>query len=93
MATVAQKLAATLKEMGVQYIFGIPGGKWIDYMAAIEAVDGLNFIIVSNESSCGFLDRAPMPAFTAVKGPIIVEAKIDPQDYDGLLLRGNRCSA
>ena len=55
MATVAQKLAATLKEMGVQYIFGVPSGNWIDYMAAIEAVDGLNFILVSNESSCGFM--------------------------------------
>lgn len=55
MATVAQKLATTLKEMGVQYIFGVPSGNWIDYMAAIEAVEGLNFILVSNESSCGFM--------------------------------------
>ena len=55
MATVAQKLAATLKEMGVQYIFGVPSGNWIDYMAAIEGVDGLEFILVTNESSCGFM--------------------------------------
>lgn len=55
MATVARKLAATLKEMGVQYIFGVPSGNWIDYLDAIEAVDGLNFILVSNESSCGFM--------------------------------------
>ena len=55
MSTVAQKLATTLKEMGVQYIFGVPSGNWIDYMAAIEAVDGLEFVLVSNESSCGFM--------------------------------------
>ncbi len=55
MATVAQQLAATLKELGVQYIFGVPSGNWIDYMAAIEDVDGLEFILVTNESSCGFM--------------------------------------
>ena len=55
MATVAQTLAATLKEVGVRYVFGVPSGNWIDYMAAIEAVDGLDFVLVSSESSCGFM--------------------------------------
>ena len=55
MTTVAQQLATTLKEIGVRYIFGVPSGNWIDYMAAIESTDGLDFILVSNESSCGFM--------------------------------------
>ncbi|KPJ78322.1 MAG: acetolactate synthase [Deltaproteobacteria bacterium SG8_13] len=55
MATVAQKLASTLKEMGVRYVFGVPSGNWIDYMAAIEKTQGLNFILVTSESSCGFM--------------------------------------
>ena len=38
MATVAQELVVTLKELGVRYIFGVPSGNWIDYMAAIEVL-------------------------------------------------------
>lgn len=41
--------------MGVRYIFGVPSGNWIDYMSAIEAVDGLDFILVTNEASGGFM--------------------------------------
>ncbi|WP_300455989.1 thiamine pyrophosphate-binding protein [Desulfobacula sp.] len=55
MATVAQVMAGTLKELGVHYIFGVPSGNWVDYMAAIQAVDGLEFILVSNEGSGGFM--------------------------------------
>ncbi len=55
MATVAQVLARTLKELGVKYIFGVPSGNWVDYMAAIREVDGLEFILISNEGSGGFM--------------------------------------
>ncbi|MDX9848080.1 MAG: thiamine pyrophosphate-binding protein [Tenuifilaceae bacterium] len=55
MKTVAQVLIQTLKELGVKYIFGVPSGNWIDYMAAIQEVEGIEFILVSNESSAGFM--------------------------------------
>ena len=55
MATVAQVMADTLKELGVRYVFGVPSGNWVDYMAAIEEVAGLDFILVSNEGSGGFM--------------------------------------
>ena len=46
MSTVAQVMAKTLKELGVKYIFGVPSGNWVDYMAAIQEVDGLEFVLV-----------------------------------------------
>jgi len=55
MATVAQVMAETLRELGVKYVFGVPSGTWADYMAAIEAVEGLEFVLVSNEASGGFM--------------------------------------
>ena len=55
MANVAKTVAKTLKELGVKYIFGVPSGNWVDYMAAIQETDGLDFILVSNESSAGFM--------------------------------------
>ncbi len=55
MATVAQVMAESLKELGVKYIFGVPSGNWVDYMAAIQEVDGLEFILISNEGSGGFM--------------------------------------
>ena len=55
MATVAESMAKTLKELGVRYVFGVPSANWVDYMAAIQEVDGLDFILVSNEASGGFM--------------------------------------
>lgn len=55
MSTVAQAVASNLKELGVKYVFGVPSGNWVDYMAAIEQVDGLDFILISNEGSGGFM--------------------------------------
>jgi acetolactate synthase-1/2/3 large subunit len=55
METVAMVLAKTIKDLGIRYVFGVPSGNWIDYMAAIHKVDGLDFILVSNESSAGFM--------------------------------------
>ncbi|MBT7155006.1 MAG: thiamine pyrophosphate-binding protein [Deltaproteobacteria bacterium] len=55
MTTVAKVMAETLKELGVKYIFGVPSGNWIDYLAAIQETEGLEFILVSNESAGGFM--------------------------------------
>jgi acetolactate synthase-1/2/3 large subunit len=55
MVTVGQVVAETLRELGVKYVFGVPSGNWADYMAAIEAVEGLEFVLVSNEASGGFM--------------------------------------
>lgn len=55
MATTAQVMAATLKELGVKYIFGVPSGNWVDYMDAVQETQGLEFILVSCESSAGFM--------------------------------------
>ena len=58
MATVAQKMAASLKSIGIRYVFGVPSGNFVDYMAAINATDGLEFVLVSNEASGGFMADA-----------------------------------
>jgi len=52
---VAQKLAETLKNIGVKYIFGVPSGNWIDFMEGIRQTDGIEFILVSNEASGGIM--------------------------------------
>ena len=36
---------------GFDYVFGVPSGNWVDYMAAIEEIDCLEFILISNEGS------------------------------------------
>lgn len=54
----ALKLAETLKYIGIRYIFGIPSGNWVDYMEAIRETDGIEFVLVSNEASGGFMADA-----------------------------------
>jgi acetolactate synthase I/II/III large subunit len=53
--TVAQKLADTLVELGIRYVFGVPSGNWVDYGEAIRQTRGIEFILVSNEASAGFM--------------------------------------
>lgn len=55
MTTVAKKFAETLQELGVRYVFGVPSGSWVDYMEALRATDGVEFVLVSNEASGGFM--------------------------------------
>lgn len=55
MVTVAQQMAQTLKELGIRYVFGVPSGNWLVYMEAIREVDELEFVLVSNEASGGFM--------------------------------------
>jgi acetolactate synthase-1/2/3 large subunit len=54
MPTVAEKLIETLGNMGIRYVFGIPGGPWIPYMEAMRS-GGLEFILVANEASAAFM--------------------------------------
>ena len=54
----AQVFAETLKSIGVRYVFGIPSGNWVDYMEAIKEINGIDFILVSNEASGGFMADA-----------------------------------
>lgn len=55
MVSIAKCFAETLKELGIKYVFGVPSGNWVDYMEAIRQVDGLEFVLVSNEASGGFM--------------------------------------
>lgn len=43
-----------LREHGVRYAFGIPGGPWIPYMEAMRRRE-MPFILVANEASAGFM--------------------------------------
>lgn len=55
MAVVAEELADALHELGVQYVFGVPSGNWVDYCEALRSKAGIEFILVSNEASAGFM--------------------------------------
>ncbi|MBN2246658.1 MAG: thiamine pyrophosphate-binding protein, partial [Candidatus Aminicenantes bacterium] len=55
MANVAKRMAEVLRDLGVKYIFGVPSGNWIDFMEGIRLTKGIEFILVSHESSAGFM--------------------------------------
>lgn len=55
MITVAQKLASTLVRLGIRHVFGVPSGNWVDYAEALRRTRGIEFILVSNEASAGFM--------------------------------------
>lgn len=55
MKTVAVQFSQTLKEIGIRYVFGVPSGSMIDFIEAIRQTDGIDFILVSNEASAGFM--------------------------------------
>ncbi|HEY9053813.1 MAG TPA: thiamine pyrophosphate-binding protein, partial [Rectinemataceae bacterium] len=52
--TVAEQLTKRLKELGVRFVFGVPSGSWLYYMEAMRK-EGLDFVLVSNEASGGFM--------------------------------------
>jgi len=54
MTTVARRVVDTLGELGVRYLFGIPGGSLTDYMEAFRQSD-VEFVLVSNEAAAGFM--------------------------------------
>lgn len=55
MRKVAQQFAHTLKEIGVQFVFGIPSGNMIDFIEALRVEEGIEFILVGSESTAAFM--------------------------------------
>lgn len=55
MANIARKTAEVLRDLGIRYVFGVPSGNWIDFMEGIRVTDGIEFILVSNEATGGFM--------------------------------------
>ena len=54
MATWSQIIADNLKELGVQRIFGLPGGEILDLIEACRKV-GIDFILTRHESAAAFM--------------------------------------
>lgn len=55
MSDAATLLIRALKEVGVKYVFGVPSGNWIDYLEALRTTEGIEFVLVGNEASGGFM--------------------------------------
>jgi len=55
MATVAQVMVQSLKDLGIKYIFGVPSGNWVDFLTAVQETEDIEFVLVSNEGSAGFM--------------------------------------
>jgi acetolactate synthase-1/2/3 large subunit len=53
--TVATEVVDTLKEIGVQYVFGVPSGGWVDYMEAMRKSNGIEFILTTHEGAAGMM--------------------------------------
>lgn len=52
--TVAEYIAKELKERGVKFVFGIPGGPSIPYMEEFRKA-GIEFVLTSNETAAGIM--------------------------------------
>jgi len=57
MPTCAEVLAATLREAGVERMFGLPGGEILDFIEAARSV-GIEFILVRHEAVAAFMADA-----------------------------------
>ena len=55
MSTVANTLISSLKDIGVRHVFGVPSGNGVDYLEALRTTEGIEFVLVSNEGSAGFM--------------------------------------
>jgi acetolactate synthase-1/2/3 large subunit len=53
--TVAAEVARALRELGVQYVFGVPSGGWVDYMEALRQTDGIEFVLTTHEGAAGMM--------------------------------------
>lgn len=74
MTTVATALVELLAEAGVQYVFGVPSGPWVPAIAAYTVED------VHDAVAQGL----------ASDGPLVVEAVVNPSEYDELILRPHK---
>jgi acetolactate synthase-1/2/3 large subunit len=57
MATVADLLAATLREAGVTRMFGVPGGEILDFIEAARLA-GIEFVLTRDETAAAFIADA-----------------------------------
>jgi acetolactate synthase-1/2/3 large subunit len=55
--TVANSLAAGLREAGIEIVFGLPGGENVEVVAALRRA-GIRFVLVHHESSAVFMADA-----------------------------------
>ena len=75
--TVATVVVECLAESGVSYVFGVSNGPWLPYMEAMRT-GSTDSILVCNEALVHSLQA---------DGPTVVEAFIDPAEYDRVILR------
>ncbi len=57
MPTCAEVLAATLRDAGVERMFGLPGGEILDFIEAARTI-GIEFILVRHEAVAAFMADA-----------------------------------
>lgn len=57
MTSVAQAIGRRLKEEGITYVFGLPGGEVLDLMQGFRR-EGLRFILTRHESAAAFMADA-----------------------------------
>lgn len=57
MSTCAEVLAATLREAGVDVMFGLPGGEILDFIEAARR-EGIQFILTRHEATAAFMADA-----------------------------------
>ncbi len=55
MKTVAIELVETLRDLGVQHVFGVPSGGWVDYMEALRVTEGIEFVLATHEGGAAFM--------------------------------------
>src|SRR3954447_23770215 len=60
MPTCAEVLAATLRDAGVERMFGLPGGEILDFIEAARQA-GIEFILVRHEAVAAFMADAAGP--------------------------------
>lgn len=53
--TVATEVVETLRDLGVKYVFGVPSGGWVEYMDALRATEGIEFILTTHEGAAGMM--------------------------------------
>ncbi len=53
--TIATEVVETLRDLGVRHVFGVPSGGWVDYMEALRATDGIDFILTTHEGAAGMM--------------------------------------
>jgi len=54
MPTCAEVLATTLRDAGIRYVFGLPGGEILDFIEAARRA-GLEFILTRHEATASFM--------------------------------------